>query len=249
MLHSKTIGKKFNNLTVLSIEKRDGHSYTYFKCVCDCGNTKTARADVIKKGGCKSCGCLRQKVKINDKFNKLTVIEKDTRKSTRNRTYWLCKCDCGNYSSVLTYGLYKNKILSCGCTRKSKGWKKYKSKYPGELRSYIWSRMKKHAEYRNLEFSITPIEAWNLFLKQDRKCALTGIELFFVSNAAAKLGQTTASLDRIDSSRGYILDNIQWIHKDLQFMKSDFTQEEFIKYCHLVSNLHSESRYDQSINR
>ena len=47
--------------------------------------------------------------------------------------------------------------------------------------------------------------------------------------------ETTASLDRIDSSRGYDADNIQWVHKDINWMKQDFSQSEFIAYCRRVS--------------
>jgi hypothetical protein len=44
----------------------------------------------------------------------------------------------------------------------------------------------------------------------------------------------TASLDRIDSSKGYFKGNVQWIHKDLNVMKMDLTEEKFIDYCKLV---------------
>ncbi len=45
----------------------------------------------------------------------------------------------------------------------------------------------------------------------------------------------TASLDRIDSTKGYTLDNIQWIHKDLNKMKMNFANDYFIKTCKLVA--------------
>lgn len=45
-----------------------------------------------------------------------------------------------------------------------------------------------------------------------------------------------ASLDRIDSKKDYTIDNVQWVHKDLNYMKQDFTEEEFINYCKLVVN-------------
>ncbi len=46
----------------------------------------------------------------------------------------------------------------------------------------------------------------------------------------------TASLDRIDSSRGYTLDNIQWVHKDLNKMKTNYPNDYFIKMCKYVAN-------------
>lgn len=45
----------------------------------------------------------------------------------------------------------------------------------------------------------------------------------------------TASLDRIDSTKGYTLDNIQWVHKHINVMKMDLDQEYFIKLCKLVT--------------
>ena len=46
----------------------------------------------------------------------------------------------------------------------------------------------------------------------------------------------TASLDRIDSTRGYTVDNIQWIHKDLNRMKWNLPNDYFINICTLVAN-------------
>lgn len=46
--------------------------------------------------------------------------------------------------------------------------------------------------------------------------------------------KTTASLDRIDSTKGYIHGNLQWIHKDLNQMKSNRTQDEFLEWVRKV---------------
>lgn len=45
----------------------------------------------------------------------------------------------------------------------------------------------------------------------------------------------TASLDRIDSSKGYKIENIQWVHKDINQMKSALENNKFIELCELVS--------------
>jgi hypothetical protein len=57
---------------------------------------------------------------------------------------------------------------------------------------------------------------------------LTGIEIFFDKE------ETTASLDRVDSSKGYIQGNIQWIHKRLNWMKGDMSELEFRQWCKRV---------------
>ena len=45
----------------------------------------------------------------------------------------------------------------------------------------------------------------------------------------------TASLDRIDSCKGYTIDNVQWVHKWINVMKSDHSQDEFIALCRAVT--------------
>lgn len=49
----------------------------------------------------------------DQKFGKLTAIE---RLPSRNgKTYWLCKCECGNRTQVQTGHLRSGAIISCGC--------------------------------------------------------------------------------------------------------------------------------------
>lgn len=49
----------------------------------------------------------------NKKFNKLTVISRDT--SKKDRPYWICKCDCGNTISVRADLLKSGNTKACGC--------------------------------------------------------------------------------------------------------------------------------------
>jgi len=53
-----------------------------------------------------------------------------------------------------------------------------------------------------------------------------------------KTGQfpTTASLDRIDSTKSYHKDNIQWVHKRVNRMKMNYTMEEFVDWCKKVAH-------------
>ena len=77
-------------------------------------------------------------------------------------------------------------------------------------------------------------QAWELFEKQNRKCALSGLLLNFPKDRNTHGG--TASLDRIDSNGNYTLDNVQWVHKDINRLKNSFDQDYFINLCKLVSN-------------
>jgi hypothetical protein len=58
-------GQRFSRLTVISraddFVNKNGSKVTRWRCVCDCGNETIVRAQVLKNGSVKSCGCLRRK--------------------------------------------------------------------------------------------------------------------------------------------------------------------------------------------
>ena len=56
----------------------------------------------------------------------------------------------------------------------------------------------------------------------------------------AILFATTASLDRIDSKKGYTIDNVQWVYKKINMMKQNYDQKEFVNLCCLIAeNYHA----------
>ena len=63
-------------------------------------------------------------------------------------------------------------------------------------------------------------------------CALSGVKLIMPTSK----NKATASLDRIDSTKDYTLDNVQWVHKDINRMKNVYTQEYFIEMCKRVAS-------------
>lgn len=102
----------------------------------------------------------------------------------------------------------------------------------GELSSTTWTRIKTKAAARSIPVSCTANDIWALFLKQDRKCALTGVGLHLAANPS----HSNASLDRIDSSKGYEVGNIQWVYKPINLMKNTLDEQEFIKLCQMVAS-------------
>ena len=60
---------------------------------------------------------MKRKLELSGKrFGRLTVIRENGKKN--GRTAWLCKCDCGNYTTVQGSLLNTGKVISCGCFRK-----------------------------------------------------------------------------------------------------------------------------------
>jgi hypothetical protein len=166
------------------------------------------------------------------KFGRLTVLEHVFDGSLSK---WKCKCSCGNLINVFGAALRKGNNKSCGCLfkdslrkvgRVSRRWKGY-----GEVPYNYFRLAKTGAKKRGLEFKISIEYIWRVFLKQKRICAISGVEITFGN--AHQTG--TASLDRIDSNKGYIKGNVQWVHKIVNRMKSNLSDEELIAWSKIIS--------------
>lgn len=145
-----------------------------------------------------------------------------------------CVCDCGKSTVVIAHSLTSGNTKSCGCSSRKRGETHANYKGYKKLRKQYWNTILHGAANRGIEIQITIKEAWNQYEKQGGRCALTGDKIFFARTS--KTGKnSTASLDRIDSSKGYLKDNIQWVHKKVNRMKWDLTQEDFIKICRKVA--------------
>jgi hypothetical protein len=90
--------------------------------------------------------------------------------------YWEFECDCGKKTIARRDRVTakNNSIISCGCQRNVN-----KFKGVGELSQSQWYHIEKNAKIRGIDFNLKTEAVWELFLKQDRKCALTGWEYFF----------------------------------------------------------------------
>lgn len=175
---------------------------------------------------------------VGQKFGRLTIV-RNSGGSRGGSVLWECLCDCGNIIHVSSRHLNRknNNIKSCGCLQKESGTNHKDWKGVGEISGAWWTQRITRSDHRRIpvEVSISKEYAWNLFLEQDRKCALSGLEL--VISTKTNLG--TASLDRIDSTKGYIEGNVQWVHKHINFMKNKFSVDYFIDICKLIATKNS----------
>ena len=109
----------------------------------------------------------------------------------------------------------------------------------GEISGRYWALTKINTRRRNIEFTITKEEAWDTFLKQNRRCIYTGIKITHLKYLCRKNGKDvyhlgTASMDRKNNDLGYTKENVQWVHKDVNYMKSYFKEKYFLKLCKLI---------------
>lgn len=230
--HEVMIGK-FHRLTPLGADGHGPRGHILWRFKCDCGREITIPAFVVHTGRQVSCGCKRHPDITGQRFGRLIVVERD--RSEHGQRYWRLRCDCGNEHVAQGTHLKSGSVQSCGCLQGGTTATLFNGL--GEIGGQHWNRIAKAAvrRSRTLPYDLTIEQGWALFLKQNRRCALTGRQLSFKFTPGSN-GVTTASLDRIDSDHGYVLDNVQWVHKDLNMMKSNMPQSEFITWCKRVAD-------------
>lgn len=115
--------------------------------------------------------------------------------------------------------------------------KNVREKHPF-INQIIWHNLTKGAKERNLEVSICFNDIWLKFLEQNKKCALSGVNLVYSTTAS----EITASVDRINSKKGYTKENIQIVHKLINRTKQNLSDEIFFSLCRSVF-IHNKERF------
>lgn len=225
-------GQKFGQLTVLErIPKQIGRTVKW-RCKCNCGNITIVTRSNLISGCTQSCGQHRFFNLENQQFGRLIVVEKGNGYKHKNGTMitWICKCNCGNYKEILGMLLLSGRTRSCGCLAKQKTRERRFTGYQ-QISGKYWSSIRGAANRRQLIFDIDIKYIWNLYIKQNKLCALSGLPIEF--NLNNKL--TTASIDRIDNNKGYTKNNVQLLHKKVNIMKNNLVQKNFIDICKAIA--------------
>jgi len=241
-MNSKTkilTGKTFGMLKVICMAKpaidKKGWKRTMWTCECDCGEKKDILAASLLSGSSKSCGCKSGlpsiAITIGKKYGNWTPIEQKRKiqPNGHRRTTYLSICNtCKNKYELSASRLNKGGNFLC---RKCSSHSRKKYDTYGQVTSYRMHRLYASAKKRNIKIGagVNAKYLWKLVLRQKKTCSLTGM-LLTMSKANGN-GSGSASLDRIDSSKGYVKKNLQWVHKSINIMKFTHEQEAFIQLC------------------
>ncbi len=149
---------------------------------------------------------------VGKKFGKLSVLGFSHK--TSKHSYWLCKCDCGKEKTIRSGNLTGNHTKSCGCgdhDRKSQlalRLKKANTKDPEQVannQTYNYYRV--GARQRHLDFELTRLDVTNLIHTACHYCGDPPNNNCQVIREGGNIPIKIGGIDRLDNSKGYILNN------------------------------------------
>ena len=223
-----------NNIFKQRSFDKHGSKYDYDKSVyykyhekltitcLDHGDFIQSPAKHLAGRGCPKCAIFLNSEKLKTKWD-----DKDDEFLINNYKKYGPKF-CAD-SLNFTYNSVYHRANKLGLTKKIKKKTSYKNE---NISHRTWNSLMGGAARRQLEVSISKNDIWELFLKQNNKCALSNRELTFHKDSDI----ITASVDRIDSNKGYSIDNIQIVHKEINRSKQNMTAFDFFMMCKDVCN-------------
>jgi len=162
-----------------------------------------------------------------------------------NRKMYKVQCGCGKIELRRPTHVNSGRTKSC----KSCSAKLTVSKYPmpvnktgcnGLSGTHFFS-IKNSAKIRKITFDVTPEFLWKLYEDQFGMCAISGVRIHLkdaIKNNSVDWSVVTASLDRIDSSKGYQPGNVWWVHKRVNRLKNDFSMDELLYWSQAIVKQH-----------
>ena len=179
---------------------------------------------------------LNQRVElIGQRFGLLVVVGPTPYKGKVRRTWWECKCDCGEVVPIREAQLIRRQALSCGCMKGRRGlrkmsdddisllstrspagrWRFYQYYYGAQNRGYRWD-----------------ISEDDFFEITSRPCEYCGVAAGNTAEVKRSKSQFAYNgLDRVDNTKGYILSNVVPCCGMCNRSKYTHSREKFLEWA------------------
>jgi hypothetical protein len=225
-------GQTFYFLKVVKYSHLNEHKQAIWDCQCVCGNELKVSRINLRAGNTKSCGCKSKDLLIESKtkgiggqkFGWLTAIRLLPERHETAKSYqWECKCDCGKVCVKTQSYLKHGTRTSCGCQK----WIDPKRE-PGQVAiNRIFDSYEHSTRKTGREFNLTKEQISTLVTAN---CFYCGTPPLVSTRGKRQMTHDLLrnGIDRVDSAKGYTLDNVVACCKTCNFMKKDLTQGRFL---------------------
>lgn len=163
--------------------------------------------------------------------NNVSLIGKTKTKSGNEKNLYSVNClFCGKARNITRHD-HATRLAKHPCKSCSNKNNNPQGEIQG-IRVSWFNKFKLSAIHRSLEWDINIEYIASLLVKQNYKCVLSNLDIC----AAGNFNDITASIDRIDNSKGYTQKNVQLVHKRINMMRASLPVEDFVLLCNHVAN-------------
>lgn len=153
------------------------------------------------------------------RFGRLIVLGPAPQQGTvAKKARWLCQCECGQTAIVRTDYLRVGRAVSCGCWRK-----RTRLLNQGAAWGQVFNRIRANAHSREIVWDLTRADVVALCSQPCHFCAIPPSQVRKTKQDAVLYN----GIDRLDSLKGYVADNVVPCCKACNFAKNVMTVEEF----------------------
>jgi hypothetical protein len=174
-----------------------------------------------------------QQIKVGDSFGRLTVLVHQREGAFKVRSYYICRCSCGNTKTIRGDSLTSGAIRSCGCLLKESTAARFTLPDGRSARNRVIMNYSAKAKHSGLPFTLSRERFMALIV---RPCVYCGASLGNCCTASASGDFLYTGLDRLDSTRGYEEDNVVPCCTVCNLAKRSRTRLEFMVWIDRVYN-------------
>lgn len=223
-------GRQFDYWSVISYQKNG-----MWLCRCKCGKESIIAGRALRKGlskGCRSCRKYHAKYSkskldlVGHIFGNWSVIGRSENTSKNGSRLWECRCLCGSIKYLPTGNLRSGRTKSCKRCANIKG-----TIHESAIR-HCMAGYRSAAHKRGYK--------WDLTIEQFKE--ITSSNCFYTGLPPSNIFKTKAGgvyifngIDRIDSTKGYLIDNCVPCNGKVNAMKMAMNYGEFIQICALIT--------------
>jgi len=198
--------------------------------ICDISSSKCSKCGEIK-----SVSCFHASSASSSGLQSWCKACNKTRSRNKEYVYYKCEICGGLFKRVKRSSKAEDtRTRKCNsCARRNyidnnggHSWNYSGSEYFAGRQIAKW---KSSAKRRGHEWSLTKSQLDDIFNSQKGICALSGITMTAEITSIYRV-----SIDRVDSSIGYVFGNVQFVCSIVNIMKNKFSEDVFIAVCESV---------------
>lgn len=187
---------------------------------------------------------------IGLKFENVTIV-KDLGYDylSNGRRYVEYQCDCGAIKVGEYQSIRRGRIVSCGCWKADKEYRQkqreaaYELQRNGKLNignersddDTPFRHYMKGIRQREIDTTLTCRDLKNQCERQHGRCAYTNVPLVLATHTDYLYPKyILASVDRVDSKKGYDVNNIQFVSLACNYAKNNMSHDEMNMFLDIV---------------